>query len=61
MSQVNLIASTIIKHLMLITSHLINELKVSRPPQIKSNLQQMKTISLISKQTLLNTAPLFLG
>jgi hypothetical protein len=56
MSQVNLIASTITKHLML-----INELKISRLPQIKSNLQQMKTISLISKQTLSNPAPLFLG
>jgi hypothetical protein len=42
MSQVNLIASAITKHLMLITSHLINELKISRLPQIKSNLQQIK-------------------
>jgi hypothetical protein len=32
---------------MLITSLLINEPKIRRPPQIKSNLRQMKTISLI--------------
>ncbi len=42
MSQVNLIASAITKNLMLITSHLIDELKISRLPQIKSNLQQIK-------------------
>jgi hypothetical protein len=32
---------------MLITSNTINELKISRLPQTKSSLQQMKTIILI--------------
>jgi hypothetical protein len=35
---------------MLITSNTINELKISRLPQTKSNLQQMKTIILISNK-----------
>jgi hypothetical protein len=35
---------------MLITSNTINELKISRLPQTKSSLQQMKTIILISNR-----------
>jgi hypothetical protein len=35
---------------MLITSNTINELKISRLPQTKSGLQQMKTIILISNR-----------
>jgi hypothetical protein len=52
----------IIKHLMLITSILINGLKIRRSPQITSDLWQTKTISSAPKIKLCQiSAPLFLG
>jgi hypothetical protein len=42
---------------MLITSNTINELKISRLPQTKSSLQQMKTIILILNQFFVKSRP----